>query len=86
MSRFFGHYALCKCLHTLGFTPEKQVGSSHVKFTPPKDHIVPSNLRPFIIVILNTNEYSKHTCSRYVTEIVQLGFNRNTVKKLLYES
>ena len=53
MKILFGHYELCKCLDKLGFVPEKQHGTSHVKFSTPKGHTVPKGSRPFIIVIYN---------------------------------
>ena len=85
MSRLFGHYSLCNCLHKLRFKPQPQIASRHVKFIVPDGHKVPVGSRPFIIVIYNKKQYDKHTCSRYITEIARLGFDRNKVKKLLEE-
>ncbi|PIZ64134.1 hypothetical protein COY16_00015 [Candidatus Roizmanbacteria bacterium CG_4_10_14_0_2_um_filter_39_13] len=79
MKILFGHYELCKCLDKLGFVPEKQHGTSHVKFSTPKGHTVPKGSRPFIIVIYNKKQYHPHTCSSYLRQIVQLGFDRDIV-------
>ena len=85
MSILFGHIKLCNCLNKLGFKPQSQLATSHIKFFVPKNHKTPLGLRPFIMIKYGVRQYDKHTCSRYITEIVQLGFDRNTVKKLLEE-
>lgn len=83
MKRLFGSVDLLHCLSRLGFTPLRQKSTSHVKFMPPKNHVVPKGVRPFMIVQLNRKQYDKHSCSRYVSEIALMGFNRKEVLQCL---
>ena len=79
MKKLFGSMNLCHCLIRLGFSYDKQHGTSHVKFFPPANHFVPKRIRPFIIIQLNKKQFDRHTCGRYITEIVLMGFNRKKV-------
>ncbi len=84
MKKLFGSADLCHCLNRLGFRYEKQQhGTSHVKFFPPASHSVPKGIRPFMIIQLNKKQFDRHTCSRYVTEIVLMGFDRKKVIEVL---
>lgn len=79
MKRLFGSLDFCQVLLRLGFRVDKQHGSSHSKFSVPLKHKVPAGVRPFMIIQLNKKQFDKHTCSRYITELVQMGFDRNKI-------
>lgn len=81
----FGSLQLCECLIKLGFKPRKTHHSSHIKFDPPHEHKIPQGIRPFMIVQVNQKQFDPHECSRYISEIVQKGFQRDKVLKLLFE-
>lgn len=81
-NKLFGTFVLCQCLTELGFTSNK-AKSSHVKFNPSKDHKIPLGVRPFIIIQLNQKQYDCHECSRYISELVQKGFERKRILQLL---
>lgn len=46
MSIKFGSLQLCRCLERLGFTQEKQHGTSHQKWRVPHNKKTPSGVRP----------------------------------------
>lgn len=83
MSKLFGSVDLCQCLMRLGFKPSKQSSSSHVKFFPPSIHKVPIGTRPFMIIQVNKKQFDKHTCSRYIIELVRMGFDRAKILSVL---
>lgn len=57
-------------------------GSSS-KISPPVGHVVPKGIPPFMMLKYDQKQYDKHSCSRYITELVILGFNRAKVIELL---
>lgn len=79
----FGSKELCKWLDKLGFTENKQKGSSHLKYSAPKNLEIPKGIRPFIIVILGRKKYDPHTCSSYIRQIAALGISKEKIIKLL---
>lgn len=82
-NRLFGSVKLIECLINLGFTNDKSCKGHHPKFYPPKDHIIPSGIPPFMMLKYNQKQYDKHSCSRYITELVKMGFERKKILKLL---
>jgi len=83
MRKLFGSVDLCHALIRLDFKAEKQHGTSHLKFLPSVNHKVPSGIRPFMIVQLNKKQFDEHTCSRYVAELVKMGFDRKSILEAL---
>ena len=83
MSKLFGSADLCHCLMKLGFQASKQSSSSHIKFFPPSIHKIPIGIRPFMIVQINKKQFDKHTCSRYIIELVRMGFERKEILNAL---
>lgn len=79
MKKLFGSIDVCQCLLKLGFTYQKQHGSSHIKFLPQKSHKIPRGVRPFMIVQLKKKQFDKHTCSRYISELITMGFERKLI-------
>ena len=80
----FGTKDLCKCLENLGFTfDEHQTSNHHYKYSAPKGHIVPKGLRPFMMVQIGQKVFRPHSCSRYITEIKQLGFTKEEIEKCM---
>ena len=70
----FGSTELCKVLKGLGFVKKKSVGSSHEKWSVPKNTRLNPGQRPFIIVVKNKKTYLLPTCKGYIREIRALGF------------
>lgn len=85
MEKLFGSVHLIHCLKKIGFIQDSQKGSSHLKFIPPKEHKIPDGIRPFMMVQLGKKQYDPHSCSRYLTELNRLGFNKKELEKLLQE-
>ncbi|OGK21652.1 hypothetical protein A3C23_02650 [Candidatus Roizmanbacteria bacterium RIFCSPHIGHO2_02_FULL_37_13b] len=77
----FGTVQLCKALTNLGFTPEKQCGTSHQKYNVPSSKIVPDGLRPFIEVVHGRKQYFPPTVSGYLTQLKRLGFTNDEITK-----
>lgn len=79
----FGSKELCQCLRHLGFSPEPQKGTSHIKYSIPENKKTLSGVRPFIIVQLGRKSYHPHARSRYVSQIKRLGFSKKEIMKHL---
>lgn len=73
----FGSSDLIKCLKCLGFIPNPQVASRHLKYSCPRT--VQKGQRPFIIVLQNTSTYDPITCKNIVREIKLLGFTQEEI-------
>ncbi len=82
MNPSFGTKELIKCLIHLDFKEQPNSGTSHVKYKSP---MTPTdlNIRPFIIVQLGRKVYDKHTQSRYIRQILRLGFDKVSVLNAL---
>jgi len=76
----FGTKKLIKCLVKLGFR-EQYPHASHQKFMAPLDQTIPKGKRPFIIVILGRKQFDKHSTTRYIGQICDLGFDKEMVLK-----
>ncbi|MBI5452159.1 hypothetical protein HY945_01740 [Candidatus Gottesmanbacteria bacterium] len=78
----FGSKELVRCLFNLGFTPRKQLGTSHQKFIPPYKKIPynPSQ-RSFMIVQQGQKEYDPHARTRYIRQIMNFGFSEEEILK-----
>ncbi len=81
--KLFGSIDLIQCLLDLGFTSDKTCKGHHPKFLPPEGHIVPKGIPPFMMLKYGLKQYDRHSCSRYVTELVTMGFNRAKIIELL---
>ncbi len=80
----FGSKELCKGLLTLGFTLAKnQTSSHHIKYDIPKGHAIDNELRPFMMVQLGQKSFHPHACSRYITELKRLGFEKEKIEDCL---
>jgi len=77
----FGSKELCKCLTKLGFSENKQKGTSHVKFS--LNSLTTPGVRPFIIVIMGRKKYDPHTANSYFHQITKLGFSKNDIESNL---
>ena len=82
MGKIFGCEDFCKCLERLGFTYHSE-NSSHYKYAVPKGHLVPSGLRPFMMVQMHRKDYDKTSCSRYISELKKLGFTSEQIEQAL---
>jgi len=80
MKRSFGSKELCRCLKHLGFRLQSSRGTSHVKFKIPPGRKIPVGTRPFIIVQMGRKSYDKHSSTRYLRQIKDLGFSEEEVK------
>lgn len=86
VKKLFGTVGLIECLIDLGFTSDKTCKGHHPKFLPPAGHIIPKvipPIPPFMMLKYDVRQYDKHSCSRYITELVILGFDRKKVIELL---
>lgn len=72
---------LCKALENLGFTPEKQNGTSHQKWSLPKGKKIPIESRTFIIVVLGKKQYFPPSVSGYLRQIRSFGFTNDEIIK-----
>lgn len=81
MSSTFGSAKLIKCLNSLGFKQEPQVGSRHLKYSSPRS--VKKGQRPFIIVLQNKTSYDPITCRSIIKEIKLLGFTAEEISKYI---
>lgn len=77
----FGSKGLIKCLLNLGFIPKKQLGTSHQKFIPPVRKVSNLQQRPFIIVQHGQKEFDPHARTRYLRQIINLGFSEKEIIK-----
>lgn len=75
----FGTLQLCKALENLGFTPQKQNGTSHQKYFVPKDKNVPKSVRPFITVVHGRKQYFPPICAGYLRQIEIFGFSKDEI-------
>lgn len=76
----FGSRDLIRCLANLGFTPEKQLGTSHQKFTSPKEKASRNpGQRPFVIVQHGQKQYDPHARTRYLRQVMNLGFTEKEI-------
>lgn len=75
----FGSLQLCKALINLGFSPEKQGGTSHQKWTVPKNRKLPLNSRTFIEVIQGRKQFYPPSVSGYMRQLRQLGFTTEEI-------
>ncbi len=82
MNLSFGSRDLTRCLLKLGFTPNPQVGSRHLKFISPRP--VSKGQRSFIIVLQNKKVYDPITCKNIFRQIKQLGFSEEEILKCLH--
>lgn len=69
----FGSIEFIRCLKGLGFAPQPQVGSRHLKYTCPKKHVPPE--RPFLIALQGKSEYDRVTQSKIMSSIKKHGFS-----------
>lgn len=83
MKKLFGSLEFCQVLTRLGFKAQRQQGTSHVKFIPPTNHKIPLSTRPFMIVQLSKRQFDKHTCSRYISELIKMGFDKKRIHEVL---
>ncbi len=78
----FGSKELEKCLACLGFAGRKAI-ASHKKYTTPAEKKVSLHTRPFIVVILGKKSYANQTVSKYIKDIINLGFSEEEIQKCL---
>ena len=67
----FGTRELIKYLTDLGFSPARQVGSSHNRWLPPEGTESPLAKFPFITVIQGKKTYAPQTCRSYIKQIAK---------------
>ena len=79
MKLSFGSRDLRKCLECLGFKEQPSVGSSHLKYTVPKEKSTKVGIRPFFIVILGKKTYDPNTASKIIKQIIRLGFTTEEI-------
>jgi hypothetical protein len=75
----FGSMQLCKALKNLGFTAQKQFGSSHQKWLMPINRAAPTGLRPFIEVAHGRKQYFPPTVAGYLKQLKKLGFSEDEI-------
>ncbi|MCJ7740671.1 hypothetical protein MUP32_05165 [Candidatus Microgenomates bacterium] len=80
MSFIFGSKEYSKCLLCLGFTPQRQTGSSHRKYKAPQNILITAG-RDFIIVIQGKKAYDPHTCSKIIKQLIRLGIKKDDILK-----
>lgn len=79
----FGTKDFCQCLINLGLTLVKnQTSSHHLKYDVPKSHIIRGG-RTFMMAQLGQKSYHKNACSRYISELKQLGFTKEEIEKCM---
>jgi hypothetical protein len=79
----YGSRELVNCLNNLGFSQEPQTATRHVKFKTPQSITINPGQRSFIMVQLGIKTFDSNTCPRYITEIKNFGFSRETIIKNL---
>jgi len=79
----FGSKELCKCLENLGFQRQPQKATSHIKYKIPSGKKIPCKWKPFIVVQLGRKNYDNHSSTRYMRQIINLGFDINEIIKKL---
>lgn len=81
--RLFGSLELIECLRSLGFTHDTTCKGHHVKFIPPKSHKVPHGVYPFMMLQYGKKQFNRHSCARYISELVKLGFDKAKIQSIL---
>jgi hypothetical protein len=82
MPHSFGSNEFCKFLKKLDFKPQQSTGSSHIKYSAPKNLKTPVGIRPFITVMLGRKTYDPHTISCYKRDLVKVGVNKERLTEL----
>jgi len=81
--KLFGSLTLFEALMKLGFSTDEHQKGSHVKLYPPKSHKIPKGVMPFQIVQIGKKQFDRHECNRYISELVQKGFDRKKIKEAI---
>lgn len=79
----YGSKELIKCLEKLGFKPNSQNATSHLKFSAPDGVKINVGDRDFIMVQTNRREFDPHARTRYIAQIKKFGFSENEILKHL---
>ena len=69
----FGSKELIRCLFHLGFSQQPQVGSRHLKFKCPKQHI--AGERPVVEVLQGKSEFDRVTQNKIIGTIKKHSFS-----------
>jgi len=73
----YGTRELIKLLTCLGYKPQRQVGSRHLKYRSPNK--VVNGIYPFILVIQNKKEFDPHWQKEYIKQISRHGFSEKQI-------